>query len=216
MRLIILFSLLGLTFATLVNLNYIFENSLRIFLESPYYPSLKNFNQKCIKEKIKINQNGGKLIDSELGFNFMMTTAILCISDKYSIYNEILNDDLQDVLTPPNIECHMKRLKELQQDSKFLDVYNFNQTIICDTPMWILLNKEKERDEKHRMYKEYEIFDCLENEIKNEERFYIKQAIAKKFQIQSNEIFEKVKEEFFQDMQNINEQEFKCIYKKIQ
>jgi hypothetical protein len=99
----------------------VYTTSIGIFTRGSGYPAkyLKNTNLDCVKERLKLAQNGNKLVELGVGISATTGAGIMCLDDERIIYHNAFDEMIKNILKQKdglksNLDCIKRKLHQVE------------------------------------------------------------------------------------------------------
>jgi hypothetical protein len=139
--------------------------------DQPPYKYLRSADRQCMREKLKMEANGHRLVSKVSGLFAVVSAASLCTANIASYYDEVFDAKVTKITSNPSltshVDCLKERLHELQPTSDLLDGFNADQTspdcsfILANTD----LGMTKKLDESTARYRQLGIEHCMARDL---------------------------------------------------
>ncbi|KAG5666599.1 hypothetical protein PVAND_014617 [Polypedilum vanderplanki] len=232
MKILLIFVIFAVCFSLPINdetvFNDIFEEALSTIKSQSYqhpFDVLKTASRQCISEKLKLKENGHKLVPKKVGVTAVVSAATLCIEDKNLIYGKTFDQKVEQISSTSaltnKIDCIKKRLKELQPDSDLLDGFDENnmendENVCSQTISYIEYGMALKFDEQESNYKAVGINHCVNRNV-NESKIHAYRLLLLIYTQPENADFLKIeKQNEIARGRKLDEKSFKCILSIIE
>jgi hypothetical protein len=208
---LITIALTSLDSSIYITLNSVIDVSSAVFKkygDDEMSQLLNNANRECLKNRLKLDENGGKLVRLDLAIFVAFPLSLLCLDDARKEFEAALVRNSRD-----GPECLMQRLMELEPESRLLDGFESNPNALCLFPesnLDAIVSRSAER------LKELEIAKCVTIDRKKLETEYVKESIVRALLKMPGGLTEDVKDELFDEMMDEHEELFECIMDEIE
>ncbi|KAG5666598.1 hypothetical protein PVAND_014616 [Polypedilum vanderplanki] len=177
------------------------------------YSQFRDVDRNCVKEKLKMDQNSGKIINENLAIALFISVAHLCANNPEEVYDMEMNQIPQRMMTilKDKIDCAKYALKEFEPDSEIIKNFNPDEMKTPKDECVKILEKYefgKTNDLSQREKKMDTVVCGLWNESKNR-IFMLKLFIVKIENLEEQKM--KLKNYFKETISKI----FDCVIAKI-
>ncbi|KAG5666605.1 hypothetical protein PVAND_014622 [Polypedilum vanderplanki] len=196
-------------------LNSLYDFLLTIFKikgDDPKIKPFKNANRECLKEKLRVNEFGDKIVDEDFGISAGIAASFLCSDDRNAAYGASLDQVLSEVPIINNVECYKRRLLELQPTSIIVKNFVADSNVNCRNPLFSASELENINAKRMRVFRGSKVIKCINSDIKETEWTEVKESILKVMQGEPGGISEEIKQETFNEMRKEHEDIFKCTF----
>ncbi|KAG5683954.1 hypothetical protein PVAND_013209 [Polypedilum vanderplanki] len=185
---------------------------------------LRNSNQNCIRRKFKMDENGNKFVNEDLGTLAFTTVVILCLSDADKAKVEGFEKKLQLIRTvrgylDSEINCIKNKLHRVEPTSELLKGFtpSNNPEEQCESFEYIEAALSQEFNELKENISKFGLQSCAaldEYETKIKVKSFKLAIVALNRPPVQSEI-NKLKQEFESDGVIFNEKLYQCILKEL-